>query len=1304
MDISKLQPILNKESILKTANAAELAQAQHEIMQRYSTYALTHVPLGDTSKQLENLRRVIVENKTCAVGTIVGPYGYGKTSTAVHLWNEIRNQQILAVPPFLWKNLSELMDSVYHWLRYEFSQGPKTFLPNLERAYESQRADYLEKEIQRSGADPQVIREWISEGRLILDLRASDVISFFHAASQICEQAGYKGLVVFTDELQATVAAYPSRDKFFADLFEMVVAILGTPGHWALILTMDDDTEGQITRLRADLLQRLQRSALHFRVKEVYNRREYPKELWQAFEQRFGFDGSEVILDETLESIGQVAARSDLGAGPRMVTNAMAQAIKHYDKTSQTYTPMHFVDDFLAGLMVFDQRGKFGTAVKKALDNQEIRGDEAVQQVVKLIAAYPMGCPEKTLTRFGMLQAFQSFPPLARRELILQVSGGYILRYLAEEELPPEQIEQRLTKEFVTRYAPGKQYAVQAALGFLRQVLLEPIFNGWKAADVREMSFNDTNYNTVTLRGSFDQQRYPDRQIHLMVAAVPQSPAPKFEKAAPDCELEMRFELNYAIAPGEPSRLIVTDEHPGVAIFQLNIGVTESDTVNKVLPKFLFDFYNADQLNPLLCLSLINYLYSNRGNLPDDQQRVSTVIAPLRQFALSVLLGESLEVTNPEYSGGMVGADRIKELFRIQCRKLYPKYRTLMSDRNWHPYLQQYCYALEKVINDDGISIARGRHPWTAAKEEVADAFHIPGRRLTTLEVMVKSYEEIGLLDTVQFSGRSSASEVTLQFKLHPLEEEWLRIIDSSRQQVNHKGSLVQAVPAEEIIRFSKKLGYTDAEIQEVIRLLIARKYVDLDQRQNMIVRTVDAIDDLREAVQGLLDQIAKEILALKEALPEFDEQRYPLTKLRSDLATAKERDEIERIRAELRRYSGGINAFVGGRTASLKEAFQREQESLHNLIRQGLPLWLEYSFQPCPLYDVLEKQRTQLVAAYQATLDEIRRTRDAYVRRAQDITGSNVEVIIQTYELLREFTDKSRRLTTRLQSYTDQREDLESWRQAAKSSSDLDAKVSNISEVYEYSEFSELAARLWKALKEEFETDPLVLTKHAKAREQITNLDQRVGAWIENRRDDFDKKCAGYQQSLREAGIHIDLRVPFDPEHPSDSVNVLLEQVKNALEQFIENAVDRLNHALLISRFAIKVQRLPFETAEKKTEEALAIAKKLSSRITVENIRDPEIFQGQLIQPIVNLLAQEQQLYAEIQKAVQQRPPEGTEVRLMQLLAENVAGSYTDLRGLILRLIEAGEQDVDLDRLMKDLKSLFQKNQISIQITLTKS
>lgn len=1299
MDTNKLSPILNKESILKTANARELGISPNDVLIRYNTYALTHIPLGTTTKQLNDLERVIVDNKTCAVGTIVGPYGYGKTSTAVHLWHEIQQQNIVAVPPFLWTNLDELMDAVYHWIHYEFSKGPTTFLPALEQAYNQLRQQYSKDLIERMGQE--MFDELVAKGQLLLQIRASDLISFFSKASAICEQAGYGGLVIFTDELQATLAKYPSRDQFFADLFDIVKDILGLPGHWAIVITMDDDTEGTIARLRPDILQRLQRSALHFRVKDVYNRREYPKELWSAFEDRFGFDGSGIILDQTLEAIGEVAARSDLGAGPRAVTYAMSLAIKHYERTSQAYSPLHFVNDALAGLMIFDQRGKYSNALKKALDNSDVRNNETLQQVVKLLGAYPMGCPEETLKQFDLLDAFNSFPPLARRELILQQSGGYILRYMAESETPPEQIEQTLTKEFVGRYAPGKQYAGFAATGFVKQVLLDPIFSGWKSEFQGDQKIGETTYSSYVLKGTFDS-RFPDRLVNIMVAAVHQSQAPIYKKSYPDAEMELRFELNYGIAPGEPSRLLIDNEHPSLVIFQLNIATVQSDAANKILPNFLFEYYAADQLTPLLALSLTEYLFRNRGELPDDHSRINTIIGPLRQFSLAVLLGDLMEITNPEFSTAMVGGDRIKEIFRLLCRKLYPNYHTLVNGRNWQANLQQYRYAIEKVISDDGISVARGRHDWVTTKDEAADIFHIPNRRLTTLEVLVEALEAVDLLEKIQFSGRTGSSEVSLKFKMHLLENEWLRMLDASTERISFNGNQVQALPAETLLRYSRNNGYLETEIQEIIRLLMDRKYIDLDKRSGKFVRIIDEIEDLRESVRALLDQLQKDIEVLQVALPDFDDRYYPVSKLRSSLEAAQERDEIEQVRNEVRRLIHNLNTFVGSRLTQMREKLRQEQEHLFSIVRQGLPAWLSYPFDPSPIFDPLERQRNNLVSAYQSTLDEMRRVRDTSVRIVMEISGSNVETVIKTYEQLRDFTDKSRKLMTRLQSYLDQQEDLNAWRLVARQAAELDASARSVALVYAYSEFLTLAEDLWKNLRTSFETDPLsIFSKYAKAREQIEQLNQRITSWLENRRKDFEEKCHAYQRALEEAGIQAELRVPFDQEHPSESVEVLLNQVVRLVNQHMESVLWRLSQALTTVRYCILVQHQDLAGLETELKEVITSASAIKERVTDSIVRDFDEFQARLVHPISNLRSHEQHIYGEVQKALRKRSPEGSELRLMDLLQGVKTGQQTDLRGLIINLIEQGETDVDLDKLMVDLKSLFQKNQISIHIQL---
>lgn len=1296
MDITKLSPILNKESILKTANAVELRENPQDVLQRYHTYAMTHVPLGNTTKQLNDLERVVVENKTCAIGTIVGPYGYGKTSTAVHLWNETRGQKILSVPPFVWTSLTELMDAVYYWVSFEFSQGPTTFIPELTEAYEKYRQSSITELSTRIG-NVDLVRQLIEEGRLNLEINASDVVNFFSSTSLIIEKAGFRGLLIYTDELQVTLSKYPSRDQFFSHLFDIVRDVLGTTGHWAIVLTMDDDTEGTIARLRSDLLQRLQRSALHFRVKDVYNRREYPKELWTAFEKRFGFAGEEILYDETLDAMGQIAARPDLGAGPRMVTNAMALGIKHYDKTGEPYTPIHLVNDFLAGLMVFDQRGKFGSSVKKALDNSEVRATQANQQLIKLLSAFPMGCTEEMLSKYELLSTFQAFPPLARRELVVQLSGGYILRYLAEVETQPEQIEQRLTKEFVGRFSPNKDYAVKAANGFFLQFLAEPTFKDWKSDKPSLQTLDGVQYISMLTRGTFDP-KYPDRTVHVMATAVPQSAAPNFNKFHPDAEFEYRFELNYSLAPTEPSRLLIDSKQPNVAIFQLNIISLNAELANRQIPEYLFEYYSPDQFSPLLSLSLIEYLYRNRGELPDDQNRIATIISPLRQFALSMLLGEKLEIDNSDFASGMVGIDRVKELFRLQCRKIYPNYRTLATSRSWQPNLQQYRYALEKVITQDGISIARGRNEWAATKSTVADTFHIAGKSMTRLEVLIRELVDVGVLDTINFTGRQAYSEVSLKFKLHPLENEWLRLLDNSKQQTIVQGSKVPAIAAEDLFKLGSGSGYTLEEMSEVLQLLKTRKYID--QRQNLIVRTIDAIDDLRESVSAFLDQLETSIIALRDGLPEFDDTRYPINKIRTDLANAKERDEIEQLRSKLREWSGSINSFVGSRSSSIRQKITDEQNKLHELNRQGIPLWINYAFEPNPLVNQLEKQRSNRVLSYQNTLDDMRKLREASIRSLQDASGNSVDILLKLYNIMRDLSDKSERLDRKLGSLRDEQEDMSAWREVVKMATDVDSKSRSINQTYDYKEFFDLAEQLWKVMQNEFEADPLsIFSKHQNAKQRIEQLDKRIDDWVENRRRDFEQKCQSYQLVLTQAGLQIDLKVPFDPEHPNASIDSLLNQVNSGLQRYLNALSSTILQAATTIRYSIKVQKLPLEKIEQQAQKALQNAEQLQKELTTEKLSDFDIFKEKVVKQLVALGTEEQSLRSEVQSVIQKQKPEGFEIRLMKMLEGLPQSQRADLRGLIISMLENGDDSLDLDELMESITSLFKKNQISVFI-----
>ncbi len=97
----------------------------------------------------------------------------------------------------------------------------------------------------------------------------------------------------------------------------------------------------------------------------------------------------------------------------------------------------------------------------------------------------------------------------------------------------PEQVEQRLTQEFVARYAPGAKYTKMAASGFLDHVLMSEVFGSdWRTGERDEQRRAGVTYLLQKLTGTFDP-RYPDRRVTLALTSVQQSQAPDFENWTP---------------------------------------------------------------------------------------------------------------------------------------------------------------------------------------------------------------------------------------------------------------------------------------------------------------------------------------------------------------------------------------------------------------------------------------------------------------------------------------------------------------------------------------------------------------------------------------------------------------------------------------------------------------------------------------------------------------------------------------------------------------------------------------------------
>ncbi len=107
-----------------------------------------------------------------------------------------------------------------------------------------------------------------------------------------------------------------------------------------------------------------------------------------------------------------------------------------------------------------------------------------------------------------------------------------------------------------------------------------------------------------------------------------------------------------------------------------------------------------------------------------------------------------------------------------------------------------------------------------------------------------------------------------------------------------------------------------------------------------------------------------------------------------------------------------------------------------------------------------------------------------------------------------------------------------------------------------------------------------------------------------------------------------------------------------------------------------------------------------LHQSLESSKISDLRGFVARALQPLSAMDAEARRLADEVQGLVRPRAAEGSEVLLLEMIKQ-ASGGQMDLRAIAVRLMDQGDQQLDLDAVIRDLESLFQKNQIAIYLSL---
>lgn len=849
MSIAGLDFILSKDEVVATFTASDLRHDSERVEQIYRRHVNTYVPINraaegqDGALSVEDFERKLikaVKDARAPGGYITAEYGYGKTSTALYLWQRAEEANLLVVPPFKLIQLMDLLTAIYGWMRYRITVRAPHLVSELDALYDQVSGRSIEREAEAHNVSAEVLRSWMEQGRFILELRASEYILFFERATEIALRAGYDGVLVLCDEIQLYIEPRMKREaEPITPLFTLVDGLATRGGHlkFGLVLIIPLKEVGVIREMRDDLLHRMRNFSLDLTT--IYDD-SFAENLWRLLAKEFDFRdvADAVVSPHTLRALGEIAARQDLSNGPRTVINAFRRMVERYKSQYQAapYSPIDLIDDFISGAIPFAGNDQIPNITRRALQNQIVRNDpDRYEPAIKLAAAYPTNGVSIDIQRQypGMVEILEDLRMRALGELVIGV-GDEALRGVTlfglHIGIQKTDWFASTIREFRRAYSEHHAITQERAIRVFVHLLKTNIFKGWDVE--REQPSTMTSNYSIIFKGEFSSlvTRFPSRRIHVRIFWEDE----ERKDATIDGDLAIEYYLTLCSdLRSDPERRRETvyetdiDYEQHTAVVRLNLLYVRPEGIPLNIRQQLQDVWSPYDLSPLVLMNIYALMDEKRAAklIPEiDDQLVRGAIQPeildtIRKDLFNPLVGAQL---------GGVSQERIMEVAIERILEArYPSYKTIMGSKQWQSALKrEYVGALERL---DNIYQKRGEVEVEGTKEQIAGLLN---RTATSLDSFRRNFPQF---ITVSKEWTSKDSEGAVRFRLHQLEEDilaWLR--EAGRiERVTVGGSKVEVRSLElgVIFQRARELGYLDEEITTLIDILTKREIIEYSQR-----------------------------------------------------------------------------------------------------------------------------------------------------------------------------------------------------------------------------------------------------------------------------------------------------------------------------------------------------------------------------------------------------------------------------------------------------------------------------------------
>jgi len=1314
--LEQLQPIVT------TVKAQDIAETPELVRNNYEFVASVFYAFESVQRQLRDpiLRRL--SSGKPMLGYVSGEYGYGKTATMIWLWHQCEREGIIAVPPFLFYSWDDMLLATTKWLAHRLKEKRPDVARDAESLYERFRGkavDELANDVarrQRVSREEarRIVEDLLRQGRLSL-MSAPQMADFLKEGSDFARAGGFKGLVVFADEVQNFVDQ-PNGHERIEQMRMFVHAFRALDCPAGMFWGLPNRIEERLFEQAGDMIQRIQDYGAFLNLQDAYTR-DFPKSLWEQLCRTYAPEAKEIVDEAALEALGQICERKDLSNGPRTVIAAFRSIAYHWREKRKQYTAWELANDYEQGRIVFEGQGqKITTTMRTLLNEPIVRDNPDFQRAIRFLCMFPEGVHRKVAERYGV---WKEIDTLANAwgflgTHIYEPSHNHLALAALRRTGVTLDVLTALLHRFRNKWwhdTPEHWKWQVAKIAFVRFILPE-LFPKRSAGEQtkwighpregEEEEIARMRVASVLLEGSFEgtQHLFPERKLAVAVSEREEDLS-RWQPRSDDVDLVMRFFL--LEQPEDIVGEVVTTRGEPIVDFRLNLN-RHYDEYPSDLHVFR-DIMSPHHCTAMVLLNLTMFIYaeiSHRETPDHDKQLLQTnLMRPAIRHILALLLPDKLQGVGITVKGA--GETLVENIFAQKCSELYPDYKPLVTGRQSENDLKRY----QTVLLKGGLtgSEKQGTRAKIMPREELAKVFDIAASQLDAVVNRLENMELLKVREMRTLEGR----RVEVTFTEHPLERkmrEWVREFGSdTKVRVGGRTKTVKQIGRDELVKLARKWGAHEKEITFALELAKTRGSLDYDE-----TKVREAVAEINpDEIRGEAERIWRLIEPLRVHFP--DDVRRHETALNQIVAKTYTEDETQwdEARYELSQTIGTLREFVRQKAEQIAKEAKQHADALHSA-RVQLPMRelerkVELSLR---LAEWLDDQRRQLLKETQRLASDLQRAAADFERiesrterlRTMDEFSTALKELAEISEQLRKTLAEIGTLKERVSRLESLLKGLDGWRAVASEADELRTKIPD-----RYADLRQQLDDWIERVMEHFaEHRQDALKDHEQFDYELREIKANLSKRAQDEANEFNRLAQEYERLLR--GITDSrLSTRYSADDPEGSYERLVDEVMQKLLNAIGELGARLQHDQARATFLRVIRQRDTSELDKALEELDKEWQRLGREINrevVKSFRDGDKRLNEICQVMhrwISKRGEVQKKLSEVDKPLQLEEDEETLLKLVREVAQRqrVSGSVS-----LAHVWEAAVTDRKLkpERLLALVEQLYRKGWIDISLS----